>query len=218
MMGMSVRERLDRAVRGEPVGRPVFAVYDWFVRNRPQVDWQRLFRLGLGEINHADIIEYRRPHVEIVETLTQTPEGVRKDTTWITDRGELHEWHLGEWRQEYLIKSAEDYRIMARAWEDVEVTLSEVAFRASEAAVGDNGVTIAQLLAHTSGLSDMPYLETWQKRGSQRELIEAYRDHHLITPSVAAHAPYSVSAADLVRAPPQGVKGRLVALHQPGAD
>ncbi|MCU0232635.1 MAG: amidohydrolase family protein [Thermoanaerobaculales bacterium] len=33
----------------------------------------------------------------------------------------------------------------------------------------------------------------------QRELIEAYRDHHLITPSVAAHAPYSVSAADLVR-------------------
>ena len=32
----------------------------------------------------------------------------------------------------------------------------------------------------------------------QRELLEAYRDHPLITPSVAAHAPYSVSAADLV--------------------
>ncbi len=33
----------------------------------------------------------------------------------------------------------------------------------------------------------------------QRELIESFRDHALITPSVAAHAPYSVSAANLVR-------------------
>lgn len=33
----------------------------------------------------------------------------------------------------------------------------------------------------------------------QRDLLEAYRDHPLITPSVAAHAPYSVSAANLVK-------------------
>jgi 5-methylthioadenosine/S-adenosylhomocysteine deaminase len=32
----------------------------------------------------------------------------------------------------------------------------------------------------------------------QRELIEAFADHPLITPSVAAHAPYSVTAADLI--------------------
>ena len=33
----------------------------------------------------------------------------------------------------------------------------------------------------------------------QRELIEAYREHELITPSVAAHAPYSVAAPELVK-------------------
>ena len=33
----------------------------------------------------------------------------------------------------------------------------------------------------------------------QRELIDAYRHHPLITPSVAAHAPYTVSAPNLVR-------------------
>ena len=33
----------------------------------------------------------------------------------------------------------------------------------------------------------------------QREMLETFRDHPLITPSVAAHSPYSVSAADLVR-------------------
>jgi 5-methylthioadenosine/S-adenosylhomocysteine deaminase len=33
----------------------------------------------------------------------------------------------------------------------------------------------------------------------QRELIEQFRDHPLITPSVAAHAPYTVSAPNLVK-------------------
>jgi 5-methylthioadenosine/S-adenosylhomocysteine deaminase len=33
----------------------------------------------------------------------------------------------------------------------------------------------------------------------QRDLIETYRNHPLILPSVAAHSPYSVSAKDLVR-------------------
>ena len=56
MSAVTVRERLARAVRGEVVTEPVLAVYDWFVRNRPQVDWKRLFSLGLGEINHADIM------------------------------------------------------------------------------------------------------------------------------------------------------------------
>jgi 5-methylthioadenosine/S-adenosylhomocysteine deaminase len=33
----------------------------------------------------------------------------------------------------------------------------------------------------------------------QRDLIEEYREHPLITPSIAAHAPYSVGAADWVK-------------------
>lgn len=39
---------------------------------------------------------------------------------------------------------------------------------------------------------------TEEMLAKQRELIEQYRDHPLITPSVAAHAPYSVQASDLV--------------------
>jgi len=145
MSDLSARERLNRAVAGKPVTQPVFAVYDWFVNNRPHVDWARLFSCGLGQINHADIIAYGRPHVEITETWTETPQGSRRDVHWITDRGALHEWYWGEWRQEYLIKSDADYAIMARAWADVAVTLTDEAFVASEAAVGDNGITVAQL-------------------------------------------------------------------------
>jgi 5-methylthioadenosine/S-adenosylhomocysteine deaminase len=39
---------------------------------------------------------------------------------------------------------------------------------------------------------------TEEMLAKQRELLDAYNNHPLITPSVAAHAPYSVSAADLV--------------------
>ena len=39
---------------------------------------------------------------------------------------------------------------------------------------------------------------TEEMQAKQRELIEEYKDHPMITPSVAAHAPYSVQATDLV--------------------
>ena len=39
---------------------------------------------------------------------------------------------------------------------------------------------------------------TEEMLAKQRDLLEAYKGHPLITPSVAAHAPYSVQASDLV--------------------
>jgi hypothetical protein len=140
----SIRWRLERAIAGDIVTHPVFVVYDWFVRNRP-VDWEKLFRLGLGQINHADLIQYHRPHADIVETRQMIEGQLRRDVRWITDVGELHEWYLGEWRQEYLIKSPEDYRIMMRAWMDTEVVATDAFFDASERELGSRGITIGQM-------------------------------------------------------------------------
>jgi hypothetical protein len=138
---MSIRRRLQQALAGEPVEHPVYAVYDFFVKNRP-VDWPLLFQLGLGRINHASLLEYHYPNVEIVETQSKQDGQVRRDIRWITDRGELHEWYLGEWRQEYLVKSLSDYRILAHALSDASFTLSDRAFIASEQELGEGGLTI----------------------------------------------------------------------------
>jgi hypothetical protein len=135
---------MERALGGEIVDWPVYAAYDWFVENRP-IDWPALFELGLGEIRHADLIRSERPHVEIVETTRQVEGGVRRDVCWITDRGELHEWHLGEWQQEFLVKRPEDYRVLCRALEDTRITADPGPFLKSEAEVGDRGVTVGQL-------------------------------------------------------------------------
>ena len=141
---MTIRERFERALAGETIEHPVYAVYDWFVTNR-SVDWQSLFDMGLGQINHALVVECIQPHVEIIEK-TSTQDGqIRRDACWITDIGELHEWYLGEWRQEYFIKKPEDYRIMAYALSDSTFSPTNTYFEQSEAAVGDNGITLGHI-------------------------------------------------------------------------
>lgn len=128
---------------GRPIARPAYAVYDWFADNRPQVDWARLFQLGLGRINHANLTREHFPHLKVEETTSPHPSGhVRRDVRWITDIGELHEWHLGEWRQEHLIKTPADYRVMARAYSDVQVAPVSDDFLKLDAAVGERGITI----------------------------------------------------------------------------
>ena len=140
----SIRGRFERALAGQIVERPVYAVYDWFVENRP-IDWHRLFAAGLGQIAHADLVRAERPNVEIVETRREIDGRIRRDVRWITDRGELHEWHLGEWQQEFLIKTPADYRIMQRALEGTRYSAVREPFRRAEQQIGDCGITIGQL-------------------------------------------------------------------------
>lgn len=144
-MRPTLRDRFQLALSGAPVSRPVYAVYDWFVKNRPHVDWPRLFRHGLGQINHADLVRIERPRLRIRETTVPTPRGPRRDVEWETDRGVLREWYLGEWRQEHFIKQPADYRIVARAWEDARIVADYRAFREREQAVGEGGITLGQL-------------------------------------------------------------------------
>ena len=98
-----------------------------------------------GKINHANLFDVTRPHLEIRESATPTDRGLRRDVTWITDRGELHEWYLGEWRQEYLVKSPEDYRVLQRAFEDAAFTANPCYFEAAEGEVGQGGMTVGQM-------------------------------------------------------------------------
>ena len=155
----SIRARFERLLAGETVSRPVYAVYDWFVKNRPQVDWPSLFAKGLGRINHANVIRHEHPNFEIAEETSVQDGRTRRDVRWVTDRGELHEWYLDEWRQEHFIKSPEDYRVMARALEGVRVLPDEAAFRASEDSLGEDGITLGQTLGLGMGRTPLMILQ-----------------------------------------------------------
>ena len=158
-MSRTIRERFEAAFTGDKVEHPVYAVYDWFVLNRPQVDWPTLFGLGLGRINHANLIRHEHPGYEIREEFSEEGGRVRHDTFIVTDRGELHEWSLGEWRQEHFIKTPDDYRIMARALEGVRVIPDSTAFLDSETAVGDGGITVGQIAGLGSGRTPLMVLQ-----------------------------------------------------------
>ena len=138
MAGWNVR------LAGEPVEWPVYAVYDWFVKHRP-IDWPSLFGLGLGQIMHADLVRVERPHLEIIETRQQVDGREHRTVRWITDRGELEESYVGEWQQEHLVKTANDYRVLRRAFENTRYTATAESFEQAEAELGDNGITLGVL-------------------------------------------------------------------------
>jgi hypothetical protein len=140
----SVRARLQRALAGQVVDWPVYAAYDWFVKNRP-IDWPSMFAQGLGQINHADLVLVERPHLQVVETNREIDGQAYRVVRWITDRGELRESFLGEWRQEYFIKRTEDYCVMLRAFEDTRYTATKEFFQRSEDELGNRGITLGAL-------------------------------------------------------------------------
>ncbi len=139
-----IRKRLHDASEGQPITAPVFAVYDWFVEHR-SIDWPSLFALGLGQIMHADVIKYERPHLRIEEKRSMASGVERRDVWWITDIGKLHEYYIGEWRQEHLIKEPRDYAILQRALTGAVITASMEQFLRKDSVAGGNGITIAQL-------------------------------------------------------------------------
>lgn len=140
----SIREKLMASLAGEPVKSPVYVVYDLFV-NRWKLDWDRLWSLGLGRINHASLLDYEFPHLEIQEKKIEKEGHIHRDVRWITDRGELHEWYIDFWRQEYFVKKPQDYLILARAFSDVKVKPVNKYYEESEALLGDKGITFGQL-------------------------------------------------------------------------
>lgn len=151
----SVRIRLTQALDGAIVINPVYAVYDWFVINR-KINWQSMFDLGLGRINHASLIDIERPNLRIEESTRY--EGGRKITVsrWITDIGELHESSVDGWKCDHLIKTPNDYKIMKRAIEGTRFLPTNKYFEESELTLGDSGITLGQL----GQFSDLGYLRT----------------------------------------------------------
>ena len=148
---MSVRERLLSALRGDVVATPAYVVYDAFLPN-PTVDWDWLFSLGLGQVNHAFVVDERHPNCEIVETRTMEGGLERRDVTIRAAGGELHEYYLGAsdkgvlpWRMEHFIKKPSDYRLMAKALEGSTYSPTDRAFDESETAIADRGITIAHV-------------------------------------------------------------------------
>lgn len=159
MESRNIRKRFEKALRGEIIEQPVYAVYDWFVKNRPSVNWDSLFELGLGQINHANLIDHEHPNFEIVETISEQDGQARRDVRLVTDKGELHEWYLGEWQQEYFIKAPEDYHTMVRALDGVRVVADDRHFLESEAVLGEGGITVGQIQGMGAGRMPLMVLQ-----------------------------------------------------------
>lgn len=147
----TIKERLFSAINGEKVEGPVYLVYDAFTKN-PKVDWESLYDMGLGIINHVKLVDVKYPNMEIIESHSEQGGLKRRDVTYKTEIGELHEYYLGDadkgllpWREEYLIKQPEDYKIMFRALEGAVFTPTNADFDRSEKELVGGGITIGSM-------------------------------------------------------------------------
>jgi len=143
-MSSSIRQRLIQSLKGNVVEWPVYAVYDWFVKNR-NINWQSLFDKGLGQINHVKLVKVSQPSVEIIETTECVNGRIIRNIKWITDIGELQEQYIDKWHKEYLIKKPEDFRIMCRALTNVTFQAAPEYFEKSDKDLGEKGITLGQL-------------------------------------------------------------------------
>lgn len=105
------------------------------------------------------MIRHEHPNFELIGKTSEKDGVVRRDVRLVTDRGELHEWYAGEWRQEHFIKNPQDYRIMARALDGVKVYTDNSAFEASERKVGDGGITVGQIIGLGMGRTPLMVLQ-----------------------------------------------------------
>lgn len=126
---------------GTPRTIPV-SIYRWlWEQHADDPAWGELFDRGLKVASH--IVPYRveRP-VEIRSEQTGAGNALRCFDRWVTPYGELREVHYNGWNAEYLLKTEEDYRIMADVVRNTRLSPARDEFAETEARFGDTGISL----------------------------------------------------------------------------
>jgi hypothetical protein len=112
-MATNIHEQLAAFWAGERPDRIPYTIYWWEQKHtRSDPRWQELFRQGLGVTWHIPAYSSKMEGVEVIaEEGTQDGQPLWRQRL-LTPVGEITEWALGGWRQEHLLKTAADYRVM----------------------------------------------------------------------------------------------------------
>ena len=141
---MDIRERLEAFWSGQRPDRIPYTIYEWLfdgVADDPA--WLPMFDAGLGVTYHIppyrewnDAAEPREAEYEI--------DGQRyRHTVLRTPVGEIHSNTMGGWRQEYWLKTAEDYRVMTWIVEHTHIESNYHQFIEREHSMPHYGVALS---------------------------------------------------------------------------
>lgn len=160
---MTPRDNLCAALDGRVPGRIPFTVNREFVTDDPA--WEGLFAAGLCPIPMVQTVGEEMTGVErVVEPVAWQGQPARR-VTLRTSEGDISQVETGGWVQEYYLKTPADYRVMEYVVRHQRLTLAPEAFVASEAALGDRGLTfmyvgrspMQTILVDYAGLENFSY-------------------------------------------------------------
>jgi len=144
MARMTVRERIEAALRHEPVDQIPFTIYQGMIpHDHPTT--RRLRELGLGYACRPGLVTSETPHVT-AEWVEYEEAGVRFGrSTLKTPGGEVYATHrLGaaygsSWYVDHYVKRSEDYRVVEFWVRDTVYRADYEAYQRTKEEVGDAG-------------------------------------------------------------------------------
>lgn len=202
---MSPRGRVEAVLRGEPVDKVPFTIYESKI---PQCSVERELRnRGLCIVERrVPAVRTERPHVR-TETLRYTEAGVEKvRTTYHTPVGDLYEERrpagFTSWYLSRLFKSPEDYRALLFLIEDEQYHPNYEEFAEAQRRRGDDvilraslgGTPLHTIMVHWMGVETFA-IEWVERRDEIEKLVNAWVEkkrqlYELIARSPATHANY----------------------------
>ncbi len=140
---MSVKERMESALRGGTPDKTPLSVHDMMIDDLQSDRWTRLFEKGLGINRNVPALSLRQHGVSYRGEHTQK-DGKKYYTQYVeTPAGRLRQQFTNGWQTEHLLKEPGDYLIMKWIMDHTEVSPAYETLTEHERQLGDRGVIIA---------------------------------------------------------------------------
>lgn len=111
---MNLHERIESFWSGERPDRIPYTIYSVLWRHREEPIWQEMFRAGLGVTTPVWVIREENNMAQAEETTREENGRSVRIQTLRTPMGDLRQTWTNRWHDEYLLKTADDYRIMTQ--------------------------------------------------------------------------------------------------------
>lgn len=145
---MSNRARICSVLEGQAPDRIPLGIYEEFVDRDPL--WSDLVSRGLTVISEAPTFREVRSGLEIVRRREPWRDEEGERLIYHTSVGEISQFSVRGWVQEYFLRTPKDYRVMTHIVKNTRVQASPELFLAKQREAGDAGFTF-----HCLGRSPM---------------------------------------------------------------
>jgi hypothetical protein len=140
---MDIRERLEAFWSGERPDEIPYTIYQNEWRHTAgDPAWQALFDMGLGVTWHCPSVQWKADDVEYTSDTFREKGRTVERRTIRTPVGEVYETFIDDWRQKFLLETAQDYAVMTYVVRHTEIHPAYDLFLDMERGIAPYGIAL----------------------------------------------------------------------------